>query len=119
MAVINLLMACGVCAQTSVNIWPGKAPGSEHWTWQEQNFANTPMGTIVENVVSPTLTVYLPAPGKATGTGIIIAPGGACIALVMTGKAGMRHVGCSKEGLRSLCSNIACSGKPRKASPGT
>ncbi len=81
--VINLLMACGVCAQPSVNIWPGKAPGSEHWTWQEQTFANTPMGTIVENVVSPTLTVYLPAPGKATGTGIIIAPGGACIALVM------------------------------------
>lgn len=75
-------------SQTTLNIWPGVAPGSEQWTWKEKVFRDvvangTHMGTIVQDVVTPTLTAYLPAPDKATGTGIIIAPGGACIALTM------------------------------------
>jgi acetyl esterase/lipase len=45
---------------------------------------NTPVGTVVFNVVKPTLTAYLPDRVKATGTGIIIAPGGAFVALAMT-----------------------------------
>src|SRR6185437_8524462 len=86
-------LACwlaGGCAlaQDVVQLWPGVAPGSEHWTWQEQVFPHQQVdhrsiGTVVEDVVTPTLTVYLPAPGHATGTGVVIAPGGACIALVM------------------------------------
>lgn len=32
---------------------------------------------MVRNVVDPTVEVYLPDPGKASGTGIVIAPGGA------------------------------------------
>jgi acetyl esterase/lipase len=44
---------------------------------------NTPIGTVVFNVVTPTLTVYLPERTKATGTGIIIAPGGAFVALAI------------------------------------
>ncbi|HET9161218.1 MAG TPA: dienelactone hydrolase family protein [Caulobacteraceae bacterium] len=31
----------------------------------------------IHNVSEPTLTPYLPAPGKATGAGVIVAPGGA------------------------------------------
>lgn len=38
---------------------------------------------MVIDVVTPTLTAYLPAPGKATGTGVIIAPGGAFVALAL------------------------------------
>jgi acetyl esterase/lipase len=34
-------------------------------------------------VVTPTMTAYLPDPAKATGTAIIIAPGGAFVALAM------------------------------------
>lgn len=79
----GLLTACSVQAVTTLNIWPGTAPGSAHWNWKEQTYTNTPFGTIIENVVTPTLTAYLPERGKATGTGIVIAPGGACIALVM------------------------------------
>jgi acetyl esterase/lipase len=37
----------------------------------------------VFNVVTPTLTLYLPERAKATGTGIIIAPGGAFVALAI------------------------------------
>ena len=66
-----------------VNIWPGVAPGSETWTQQERSVENTPLGTVVFNVVTPTLTAYLPERSKATGTGVIIAPGGAFVALAI------------------------------------
>lgn len=67
----------------SINLWPGVAPGSEHWTQKETTTSDTPIGTVITNVVTPTLTAFLPAKDKAAGTGIIIAPGGACIALAM------------------------------------
>jgi acetyl esterase/lipase len=70
-------------AQTTVKIWPGVAPGSEHWTQQERTFTGTPLGTVIQNVVTPTLTAYLPPKGKATGAGIVIAPGGAFVALAI------------------------------------
>ena len=77
-----LLLACAANAQV-VNIWPGVAPGSESWTQKERTVENTPLGTVVFNVVTPTLTAYLPERSKATGTGVIIAPGGAFVALAM------------------------------------
>src|SRR4030043_1290286 len=75
----TMLMACSVGEQT-LNIWPGVAPGSENWKQQER-VEKGPPGNIVYNVVIPTLTVYLPEKSKATGTGVIIAPGGAFILL--------------------------------------
>ncbi len=77
-----LVVPLFVCAQT-VKIWPGVAPGSETWTQTERVEKNTPIGTVIFNVVTPTLTVYLPERSKATGTGVIIAPGGAFVALAM------------------------------------
>jgi acetyl esterase/lipase len=68
----------------SINIWPGVAPGSEHWNQKELTIPNTPVGTVIMNVVTPTITPYLPARGKATGTGVIIAPGGAFVALAIS-----------------------------------
>src|SRR3954462_7808016 len=68
----------------SINIWPGVAPGSEHWNQKEMTIPNTPVGTVIMNVVTPTITPYLPARGKATGTGVIIAPGGAFVALAIS-----------------------------------
>src|SRR3954465_11816415 len=77
------LSATSAAAQT-INIWPGIAPGSEHWTQKELTIPNTPVGTVIMNVVTPTITPYLPARGKATGTGVIIAPGGAFVALAIS-----------------------------------
>ena len=55
-----------------LNVWPGVAPGSEQWKQPE-----TALGPDrIVNVSSPTLTVYLPDPSIATGTSVIIAPGG-------------------------------------------
>ncbi len=58
-----------------INIWPGVAPGSEQWTQKEVTLGSGPMQRIV-NVISPSLTAYLPDPSKATGTAVIIASGG-------------------------------------------
>jgi acetyl esterase/lipase len=72
------------CANAQIlNLWPGVAPGSESWTQKETVTAGTPVGTIVTNVVTPTLTLFLPEKSKATGAGVIIAPGGACVALAI------------------------------------
>ena len=69
-------------AQT-IDVWPGVPPGSEHWTHKERTIDDTPIGQIVQNVVTPTLTAYLPERGKATGSAVIIAPGGAFVALAI------------------------------------
>jgi len=82
-----LLTAAGIVFSShpghsqSVNIWPRVAPGSENWTQRERAVENTPLGTVVFNVVTPTLTAYLPERARATGTAVIVAPGGAFVAL--------------------------------------
>lgn len=82
-AFVCLLGCSGSAGAQVVNVWPGVAPGSEKWTQKERTVENTPLGTVVFNVVTPTLTAYLPERAKATGTGIIVAPGGAFVALAI------------------------------------
>jgi len=72
--------AAPAVATKVINIWPGVAPGSEQWKQQEATLGSGPMQRIV-NVATPTLTAYLPDPAKATGTAVIIAPGGGFIFL--------------------------------------
>ena len=82
-AVMLALVASTARAQT-INIWPGVAPGSERWTQKERTIENTPVGTVIFDVVTPTLTAYLPDRSKATGTGVVIAPGGGFVALAVS-----------------------------------
>lgn len=56
---------------------PASAPPE---TWSVSSGDNVP---VVQNVSTPTLTPFLPAPGKATGAAVIIAPGGAFYLLAM------------------------------------
>lgn len=60
-----------------IPLYDGPAPGSESWNWPETSTVG-PKDTILRigNVTKPTLTVFLPDPAKATGTGIVICPGG-------------------------------------------
>ncbi len=83
LATIGIGIAVGSAHAQTVNVWPGAAPGSERWTQKERAIENTPVGTVIFNVVTPTLTAYLPERSKATGTGVIIAPGGAFVALAI------------------------------------
>jgi acetyl esterase/lipase len=78
---LALLIASAPLHAQTIRIWPGGAPGSERWTQKEVTYEDTPVGTVVMNVVTPTITAFLPTPEKATGTAIIIAPGGAFVAL--------------------------------------
>ncbi len=70
-----------------VDVWPGVAPGSERWTQQGRTIEGTPVGTVVLNVVKPTLTAYLPERSRATGAGVIVAPGGGFVALAISFEA--------------------------------
>ncbi|MBC6491843.1 GDSL-type esterase/lipase family protein [Flavihumibacter stibioxidans] len=78
-----ILLAFTAWAQNEViRLYPGKAPGSESWNWEEKYLETTSWQTpVVYNVAEPTLTVY-PAPaGFNTNTAVIIAPGGGFHAL--------------------------------------
>ncbi|MEN9683199.1 MAG: hypothetical protein RLZZ427_950 [Pseudomonadota bacterium] len=55
---------------------PGKAPGSESWALPETTAARPDGRAITYNVVSPEYSVHLPAAAQATGTAVIILPGG-------------------------------------------
>ena len=76
---ISLLSLTGVTgySQQVIQLYEGKAPGSESWTWGEQESMNNDFKTrTIYNVSQPTLTAYLPKPELATGTAVIVAPGG-------------------------------------------
>ena len=61
---------------SAIRLYPGVAPGSESATQVEQwtQFAD---GRRARNITVPLLIPVLPAAGKANGTAVIIAPGGA------------------------------------------
>ena len=76
-----VLLLCGVSPAATPNeirLWPNGAPGSEGKTAAEVVEApNKDHGYLkVTGVHQPSLTVFLPPAEKATGAGMIIAPGG-------------------------------------------
>lgn len=75
---ILLVLLSNFClGQKTFSIWPGIAPGSEEWHWQEQTDSiGIPNDLLVYNVVQPSL-IYFPAdPSLANGSSVIICPGG-------------------------------------------
>jgi dienelactone hydrolase len=79
LALLAAPLAQGAAAAVpqEIRLWPGKAPGTEKWTVPE-SVTSSPNGErTVSNVSDPTLTVFLPDPGIATGTAVVLAPGGA------------------------------------------
>jgi len=79
--VFLLFFAIGAKAQQKViQLYSGVAPGSESWTYNEKETADS---NVVYNVSHPTLTAYLPDPAIATGTAVIVCPGGGFYILSM------------------------------------
>lgn len=70
-------LAHGAAAPLELRLWPGKAPGTESWTLPEAVTTSPGGERTVSNVSDPTLTVFLPDPAIATGTAVVLAPGGA------------------------------------------
>ena len=61
-----------------INIWPGEAPGTEHWSGVELSGTRS-----ITNVTVPTLTVFYPDPGVANGSAVVVCPGGGFTGLAM------------------------------------
>ena len=59
-------------AHPIVPLWTAGAPGSVARMGEPEKMT----GNNVTNIHHPSLTVYLPAPGKATGCAVVVAPGG-------------------------------------------
>src|SRR5829696_5472611 len=69
-----------------IALWPGKPPTAIGWSGAETSAVQAAANggrniTVKSNVTEPTLTVFRPAKGKATGAAIIVMPGGAFGAL--------------------------------------
>jgi acetyl esterase/lipase len=74
---VALCTAGAVHAQTELELWPGKAPGSEDWAIPETVTVAPSGDRVIANVSDPTLTIFLPDAELATGAAAVIAPGGA------------------------------------------
>ncbi len=76
-----LLSAITLSAQQVLPLYDGVAPGSEDRTDQEQITYNQTTGEIevIRSTSSPSITVYLPDPAKATGEAVILCSGGAMV----------------------------------------
>ncbi|HXS55026.1 MAG TPA: alpha/beta hydrolase [Hanamia sp.] len=76
-AVSFLLLAATTNAQQKViQLYNGSAPGSENWTYNEKVYKPGTSDALIYNVSHPTLTVYPADPSTATGTAVIVCPGG-------------------------------------------
>ncbi len=73
-----LMLAAAACAAEpkAISLWPGAAPGSEDWKYEESKIQVQDGSSRISNVSHPTLTAFLPDASAATGTAVIISPGG-------------------------------------------
>jgi len=101
-----LLFSIGVFssvnAQETIPLWEGKAPGSEDWDYQEKISSFPGGGSIVQNVVNPTITAYLPDPSIANGAAIIVCPGGAFRMLSLDGEGKNVAMWLNKQGFAAF-----------------
>jgi acetyl esterase/lipase len=67
-------------AHERIPLWPNGAPGSE----SRRHEAEIAKDYWVRNIHDPSLTVFLPPPGKANGAAVIVVPGGGHRLLVYT-----------------------------------
>jgi endo-1,4-beta-xylanase len=73
---LALVAGAALAEPQPILLWPDGAPGSEGKTAPETMRINPPDEQVVSNVNFPSITPYLPDPGKATGAAVIVIPGG-------------------------------------------
>jgi acetyl esterase/lipase len=69
---------------TEIPLYPGVAPGSEKWDWQEKSVTRPNGMPVVSDVVRPVLLHYPADKDKSVGTAMVVAPGGGFRALMMS-----------------------------------
>lgn len=76
--ILVAIASLSICkAQQVIHLFNGKAPGSETWNWSEKKFDRLPGNSMLYNIADPEILVYAAPKEKASGTAIIVAPGGA------------------------------------------
>jgi len=86
---LSAALAVTALAQTlpaparEIPLYPGVAPGSENWHYEERA-SGTPDKPQAQNVVRPVLLYYPADASKSTGTAMIVAPGGGFRTLMMS-----------------------------------
>jgi acetyl esterase/lipase len=65
-------------ATETLRVWPDEVPDGDRWQGigEELERPRRENSRLVRNVSQPSLTVFLPEPSIATGTGIVVCPGG-------------------------------------------
>src|SRR5947209_2679647 len=75
-----VLLPCSIMAAAEIPneilLWPNGAPGSEGKTEKEKVRIADAGDHVISGIHQPSITPYLPAPNKATGAAVIVAPGG-------------------------------------------
>ncbi len=72
-----LLLYAGYCkGQEEIPLYKGQIPNAKAAKNEEYKTANAEVDTLTFKVSVPSLSVFLPAKGKANGTAVIICPGG-------------------------------------------
>jgi acetyl esterase/lipase len=74
---LSIIMTNSFSQNTVLKLWPNGIPGSI----KDESYKETPVepkdiGTIYSKVSEPTLTLFLPPAEKATGSAVLICPGG-------------------------------------------
>ena len=110
---LAVILACATpstadTARTTLDIWPGKAPGEVGSVGEEKaKTATLPDGTTVitslTNVSKPTLTVCRPETTKNTGVAVLVFPGGGYNFLPGTTKGSRWPAGSTPSGSRPRC----------------
>jgi acetyl esterase/lipase len=80
LSALLLVVANAQTAPQVIPLWPNGAPGSEA---RRDETETHPHPWSIAHIENPSLTVYLPPPGTANGTAIVIAPGGGHTELVI------------------------------------
>jgi endo-1,4-beta-xylanase len=76
LCVLALVAGAALAEPKPILLWPDGAPGSEGKTAPETMRIFPPDEQVISNVNFPSITPYLPDPGKATGAAVIVIPGG-------------------------------------------
>ena len=84
---VSLLLPSALLAAElpkEISLWPNGAPGSEDKTAKEVVAKSASGELSVSSIHNPSLTPYLPAKEKATGTAMLVIPGGGHRVLAIT-----------------------------------
>jgi endo-1,4-beta-xylanase len=74
--ILSLLLLSLFAQSQEILLWPEGAPGSEGKTGNDSVRVTTDGEHVVSNVHHPSITPYLPAKGKSSGSAVIVVPGG-------------------------------------------